>query len=183
MKSEPDWGKVLEEIYSEDLVWEADVDIDMNHPVVATVDMDPEAVKRCLAFLSQTGLIGRVQVGLKADVSRPGKEGVIGTTKSARIRGTHIGLTERGFLVAHQRQMQEQQQNREDERSDRQDSINYIIGLLTFGLLSITVLDSAAYVFVNQGSYLSAYLTVGGGIILVALIAISLVYIDPFSQL
>lgn len=182
MDSEPDWAIVLETIYVEDIVWEADREVDSNHPVVASIDAEPETVNESLAFLSQAGLIGRVQVGLKADISRPGKEGVIGITGTAERKGTHIGLTERGFLVAHQRQMQYEQQNREDRRAERQDTINYLIGLLTFGLVSVTILDSAANVFVSQESVIGAYLTVAGGVIIVALIAIFIFFINPFSM-
>lgn len=142
MSEEPEWAKVLDTVYKENLVWEADADFDEDHPVVSAVDLDSKATQRNLAFLSQAGLIGRLHVGVKADVSYPGREGLMGLSGEAERRGTHTGLTERGFSVAHRREVMQQQEQEEERRIQSQNEVNSAIGYLTLGLLFVTFMDT-----------------------------------------
>lgn len=151
MDNEPEWAKVLDEIYRENIVWSMDEELNDEHPVVSSVDFDPETVQENLALLSQSGLIGQVQVGIRADVPRPGKEGVIGITENARQHGTHVGLTARGFHVAHERDMRKKEQEEQDRRIQSQNEINSAIGYLTLGLLFINFVDTWVATALNGG--------------------------------
>jgi hypothetical protein len=101
------WQKVLRVMYEEGIVWSLDSEIDETHPLVVETDLPAEDVEDALSFLSESGLIGRIQAGAKADYPR---EMVVGISDSARQQGTHIGLTTEGFKVAHNRELQNQQQ-------------------------------------------------------------------------
>jgi hypothetical protein len=102
-----EWQKVLNAMYEHGLVWSVDADIDESHPAVKETDLSEERAKEALSFLSEAGLIGRIQAGAKADYPR---EMTVGISEEARRRGTHIGLTTEGFNVAHERELRNQQE-------------------------------------------------------------------------
>ncbi len=108
--TEPNWEEVLETIYREDIIWGKDEDYDESHPVVSEVSGEAEEVQDTLAYLHQCGLVGSVQAGLHADISRPGKEGLMPMSDSDKRTGAFLGLTPSGFKVAHEREMQKQDQ-------------------------------------------------------------------------
>ena len=194
MSNEPDWVEALETIYNEDLVWPADADFDSDHPVISAVGRDAEVVQDCLAFLSQSGLIGRVHVGVGAEVPRPGKEGIMGIPEQARRKGTHFGLTKMGFSVMHQRRMQERRDKREDQRIERQEEnenqraerqheVNRAIAFLTLGLMTIAVIDSAVRAFVGASVYDKAFQAVYASIVFLFAFIIILNYFGLLSPL
>jgi len=151
MTTQPEWAIVLDKIYKENIVWEPEIEIDKEHPVVKVVGMSAKSVQENLALLDQAGLIGQVHVGISADIPRPDKEGLIGIPEEARSRGTHIGLTERGFSVAHERQVMEKQQEEQDRLIGSQNEINSAIGFLTLGLLFLTFADTWTSAALNAG--------------------------------
>lgn len=107
-------------------------------------------------------------------------------------------ITEEGFQVAHDRRMQQQQQQREDRRVERQQEledqrvkqqeeredrrakrhhqINRAVAFLTLGLMTVTVGDSAARVFVGKNDFFGAFGAVVAGLILVAVFTLVLNY-------
>lgn len=98
-----------------------------------------------------------------------------------RVQGIYE-LTPLGFRVAHERKMQERQDEREDarvnkqeeqenRRAKRQQSINIAVAALTLGLMSVTVIDSFVRAAVGAQSIDLAYGVVFGGIVLVVLFA------------
>ncbi|WP_247729906.1 hypothetical protein [Halovivax limisalsi] len=142
MKDEPNWAVILDTIYRNNVTWPSDTNFDKDHPVVSAVNLDAETVQENLAMLSQSGLVGKTHVGMKADIPRPGKEGLKGITGEARRQGTHVGLTARGFHVAHEREVMEQEQKEQDRRIQSQNEINSAIGFLTLGLLFVNFVDT-----------------------------------------
>jgi hypothetical protein len=138
--TEQDWVRVLEVIYHEDIYWSKDADIDENHPVVSAINMEPEDVKDALAYLNQVELIGSIHVGIKAEISRSGKEGIVGIPENARKTGTHIGLTSKGFEVAHERQLRNSQRR-----------TNIGIGMLTIILAIGSIMQGySAYISLGR---------------------------------
>ncbi|WP_276255611.1 hypothetical protein [Halomontanus rarus] len=142
MDKDPTWTEILNTIYRENIVWSPDADFDEEHPVVSAVELNVKTVQENLAMLSQSGLVGRVHVGIQADIPRPEMESVIGISDGAKRQGTHVGLTARGFHVAHEREVMEQEQEEQDRRIQSQNEINSAIGFLTLGLLFINFTDT-----------------------------------------
>lgn len=137
---EPDWSQVLVTLYQEEVVWSADDDIDGEHELVEATGLEPSELKDELAFLEQTGLVGRIQTGVKVDFPHKGTEGVIGIPNKARRVGTHVGLTPTGFEVAHERELN-QQRNR----------TNRVLAILTAGLFYAALIQAqAAYLQIEQ---------------------------------
>lgn len=159
MTDESDWTIVLQTIYEKDIWWQKDTDIDEDHPVVKLVDMSPETVQNSLAYLSQTQLIGSVKAGMEADVSRPGKEGEMPIADRDRRTGLYIGLTSRGFSVAHDREMRRRRDIQDQRKARQQHDVNLAVAILTIGLISVTVIDSAVRAFVGAGTIIWAYLS------------------------
>jgi hypothetical protein len=80
-------------------------------------------------------------------------------------------MSDEGFQVAHQRWIQEQEDQRireqeknENKRARRQHEVNRAIAFLSLGLLVVTVIDSATRVFVGMESYTKGFLAVGSGL-------------------
>jgi len=159
MTDESDWAIVLQTIYEEDIWWQKDADIDGNHPVVQSVDISPKAVQNSLAYLSQTQLIGSVKAGMEADVSRPGKESEMPIADRDRQTGLYIGLTSRGFSVAHDREMRHRRDIQDQQKARQQHDVNLAVAILTLGLISVTVIDSAVQAFVGAETITWAYLS------------------------
>jgi hypothetical protein len=200
----PEWAELLEAIYEENLVWSAVTDnyhedgpiYGEGHPVYEIVDMDPQQIQKNLAFLLETGLIGTQHIGLDADVPRPGKELVTGISEEARREGTHLGLTERGFAVAHERQMQrrrderenqrlQQQEKNEERRTKQQHTVNRAIAFLTLGLLAVTATDSAVRAFIGANNIPGAYIATLAGAVLTLIFAGVLFFsglLSPYSE-
>lgn len=142
MAEAPVWAEILEKIYRENIVWSPDDDFDDEHPVISEVEFEAETVQENLAMLSQSGLVGRVHVGIPADITRPGKEGIVGMSDRAKREGSHIGLTPRGFHVAHEREVMDQEKDEQDRRIQSQNEINSALGFLTLGLLFVNFSDT-----------------------------------------
>ncbi|MCO8267340.1 hypothetical protein NKF06_12270 [Haloferax sp. AB510] len=177
MSDEPDWAEILETIYRRNIIWSYDTDIEDDHPVVSAVGMDANSVQENLALLSQTGLVGRIHVGRQADISRPEMGGLVGISENARRKGTHIGLTPRGFHVAHEREVMNQEKKEENRRIQSQNKINSAIGILTLGLLFINFADtwvSAALTSRTDNWPLTIWVALGSGAIIIVVITILL---------
>lgn len=88
-------------------------------------------------------------------------------------------MSDEGFQVAHERWIQEQEDQRirkqevnEDQRAQRQHEVNRAIALLSLGLLVVTVIDSATRVFVGMESYKNGFLAVGSGLLFIIVFAV-----------
>lgn len=159
MIEEPNWAIVLHTIYEEDIWWQKDTEIDEDHPVVQSVDLNSKAVQNSLAYLSQAQLIGSVKAGMEADVPRPGKEGEMPIADQDRRTGLYIGLTSRGFSVAHDREMRRRRDLQDQQKARQQHDVNLAVAILTLGLISVTVIDSAVGAFVGAGTVTWAYIS------------------------
>jgi hypothetical protein len=82
--------------------------------------MTDEDVDTGMKFLVETGMVSFVE----------------------RSRGTYA-LTEKGFSVAHDRVVREDQLAEEQTRAERQHDVNRAVAFLTLGLMTVTVFDSA----------------------------------------
>lgn len=104
--SDPDWAKVLSALYAEeDSVYrEIKGELSESHDLVTESGLQTKNVDGALAFLRDQGLVDTEGAG--HEVPESGGE----------ARSTHIGyeLTEKGFEVAHERELQNKQatQNR-----------------------------------------------------------------------
>lgn len=83
-------------------------------------------------------------------------------------------MSDEGFQVAHQRWIQEQEDQRireqeanENQRARRQHEVNRAIAFLSLGLLVVTVIDSVTRVYVGMESYTNAFLAVGTGLLFI----------------
>lgn len=166
MTEESNWDIVLKTIYEDDIWWQKGTDIDEDHPIVQAVDMDAKTVQNSLAYLSQVQLIGNVKAGMQAEVPRPGKEAEVAIADQDRRTGLYIGLTPRGFSVAHDREMRRQRDKEDQRKARQQHDVNLAVAILTLGLLSLTVVDSAVRAFVGGGSLNWAYASLVIGVIL-----------------
>ncbi|WP_144427176.1 hypothetical protein [Halolamina pelagica] len=165
---EPDWATVLETIYEEDIYWGEQEEIDENHPVVQEVDMDPQNVQNTLAYLSQTGLIGNVKAGMTADIPRPGKEGEVPITDADRRSGLYLGLTSKGFEVAHDR-----------EQNQRSQRINRALVMLTWILATSAMIQAIAPIFTVSGLDQLMFSIIGVALLILAYIGIKYTQHDP----
>lgn len=174
MTDESNWSTILQTVYEEDIWWEKDTEVDEDHPVVQETGMDTETVQSSLAYLSQVQLIGTVQAGMKSDVPRPGKESEMPVTSRDRRTGLYLGLTSRGFSVAHDREMRRRRDEQNQREAKQQHDVNLAIALLTLGLISVTVVDSAVQAFVGAGTILWAYSSLSIGVALLIIFTIIL---------
>lgn len=83
-------------------------------------------------------------------------------------------MSDEGFQVAHERWIQEQEDQRireqeenENKRARRQHEVNRAIAFLSLGLLVVTVIDSAIRLFVGMESYTNGFRAVGAGLLFV----------------
>lgn len=171
--SEPDWALVLEKIYKEKLVWSKNAEYDDNHPVISAVDLDTEETQEALAFLYETEMVDSVHIGKASEISRPGKENLISVHKNTRGIGTHIGLSRKGFEVAHER-----------ETNQKRQRVNMGIGILT-GILSFAAMVQAYSAYLSHQSVvdqslLAMMMAVMGGIS-IAIMAI-MIGRDPWEM-
>lgn len=126
-----EWKDTLQIIYDNQILWSKDTDYDSDHPVIEKSDKDPEQVQKDLAFLHEVGLVGPHHVGIKKEISRPDKSALAGLSDHDEQVGTHLGLTPKGFQVAHDRV-----QNKINQE------INRSIVMLTWILAGTAILQS-----------------------------------------
>jgi hypothetical protein len=84
-----------------------------------------------------------------------------------KIDQSRYKLTESGFKLAHERQMQKKKQANEAQRATRSEKINKIAALLTLSLVLTNVIDSGVRVAVGRDSILEGYIYVFLGVILI----------------
>lgn len=125
MSKEPNWTAVLRTLYNHEIT----IDVQMTDRAVAVkvaklTGLDPESVSAAITDLTEIGLV-------ETEHKELGERGY-----------NKIRLTERGFQIAHEREMNTQQEEREDDRIERQNEINRAIGFLTVGLLVTTLFDT-----------------------------------------
>lgn len=174
MNGDPDWAVILRTIYEEDIWWLKDAEIDESHPVVQAVELTPREVQNALAYLSQAQLIGSVKAGMEADIPRPGKEGEMPIADRDRRTGLYIGLTSRGFSVAHDREMRRRRDEQDRREAKQQHDVNLAVAILSLGLIAVTVVDSAVRAFVGAGTIVWAYTSLILGVILFLAFAVVL---------
>lgn len=132
--AEKDWVTVLRTIYEEDLIWTRTRNVGEDHKAVEKTELDANAVQDSLAFLWRSGLIGEVDVGVHAEVPRSGKHGYVGPRRSGDEEPiAHFGLTEKGFQVMHDREMNATRHN-----------LNFALVVFTFALVGVTLLQALA---------------------------------------
>jgi hypothetical protein len=137
---DPDWKDTLQIVYNNQILWSKDTDCDSNHPVVKKSDKEPEQVQEDLAFLHEVGLIGPHHVGVKKEISRPNKSALAGLSDHAEKVGTHLGLTPKGFEVAHNRVQTEASQE-----------INRTLVILTWILAGTATIQALTAIVGLQG--------------------------------
>jgi hypothetical protein len=166
MSGERDWAIILRAIYEDDIWWQKDEEIDENHPVVQAVDMDVERVQSALAYLYQVNLIGSTKAGMGADVPRPGKEYETPLADHDKRTGLYLGLTSRGFSVAHDREIQRRRDEQDLREAKQQHDVNLAVAILSLGLISVTVVDSAVRAFVGAEAIFPASASLAVGVLL-----------------
>lgn len=93
-----------------------------------------------------------------------------------KVNQSEYKLTESGFKLAHERQMQKKKQANEAQRATRNQRINKIAAVLTFSLILINTLDSGVRAAVGRNANGEANLYVILGIVLVVVTGILLLY-------
>lgn len=124
---DPDWAKVLEVFYE-------------NNPSFEYTE-DPSEIHSFLDYdsrLEGIDLVGEIRLLKKigalevntttADLTGDGK-------RNESIK--YISLTPRGFDVAHERSLRNEQQEFEEEQTNRQNELSSAVGILTMGLLVV----------------------------------------------
>lgn len=161
-KEQPDWAVVLEALY-EGQYSKVDFSRDPHTPELTTykeiaeqTPLDPSEVKDAMRYMANAGLIHSPTPGDRVE---------------------DIIIKPKGFEVAHQRRLLryreeressriEQQENNEDQRAERQNQINKLIGFLTFGLLAVTFFDTAVSAV---GTDAAAVLLIFEGIVIIGI--------------
>ncbi|NEU55560.1 hypothetical protein [Halorussus sp. MSC15.2] len=89
--------------------------------------------------------------------------------------GKRFGLTAEGFKIAHEREMQEYQTEREDDRDRRQHDVNRAIALLTIALVLINFIRAGVTGLVGTDADPDiVYIILGFGGILAVVISVGL---------
>lgn len=127
---EPDWAKVLSILYAEEdsIYREIKGELSESHDLVTESGLETDKVEAALAFLRDQGLVETGGAG--HEVPEGGGE----------ARATHIEyeLTEKGFEVAHERELQ-----------NKQETQNRIVAAFTV-LVGISALVQAVSVVATQ---------------------------------
>lgn len=179
MPSEPTWARVLDALYDhrmrgEDFDEKGYSKLARSHAIAEELgDIEPAEVHAVLRELKRYGLIHDLQSGRES-------------------KGFH--LTEKGFEVAHEREIQKKrreheealQENRRElqemmadeaeERGRRQHEVNRAIGFLTLGLLTVSLIQAgvaatsmSSRIEVSPGVFLAAGAAVTGVVAIIIL--------------
>lgn len=137
---EPDWAKVLSVLYAEeDSVYrQMEGDLSESHNLVTESGLEADNVEGALAFLRDQGLI---ETGTAGGMVPEGEE---------EVRSTHIEyeLTEKGFEVAHKRELREQQQDLMENQNKSTDTLaDFTI------ILAVTALVQALAAIISVPRY------------------------------
>lgn len=135
--NDPLWPEVLDWMYSHrispqyfDRMDEHSSEVQLRR-VSEVIDEDVETAEETLEYMSEVGLLEEFLL------PRSGK--------------SIFGLSERGFEVAHDRQLAKHRAEREIWRDERQNSINKGIAVLTLGLILIGAIDTTVRAGVGSG--------------------------------
>lgn len=134
-EKEPTWAVVLHTLY-ENTMAGGEFDeygyhrMSRNAAIANEVDRDRGEVVRSLSQMENQGLINEPN----------------------RNIGQGYTLTEKGFDVAHSRELRRQEQRREQQRDKRQHGVNRAIGYLTLGLVLTGVLQMTITALLGIGS-------------------------------
>lgn len=136
---EPDWAKVLEVLYNEeDSVYrEIEGELSSSHDLVEKSELTVDEVNSALVFLREQGLVEQEGVGQRV-------------TKNEEEQWTHIKyeLKEKGFDVAHERELRKKQQNLTEEQKEATDTLaDFTV------ILGVTALVQALAAVVSASRY------------------------------
>lgn len=152
MPEEPTWAVVLNSLYKTRLAGE---EFHEDRRIVILADE-----------------IGRSKTEISNVLSQMSDQGLINIPSSYK---ESLTLTEKGFDVAHTRELRRQEQRREQKRDKRQHDVNRAIGFLTVGLLftgflqawiAALVGEEARLLFINGALLLGFGVVVGIAVLL-----------------
>lgn len=198
MDNEPDWAKVLRVLYYEGgrlHDWQEPDDFGAIRPE----DVGTEEYHKYIEWHEE---LASIQYQRIDDETRLGHEAIndalnwldkhnLVTKKEPVTDGEYqyearcpVKLNQSGFELAREQAMLNREEQREEQRTRQQHSVNRAVAYLTLGLMTVTVLDSAVRAFVGRGDFLPAFYTVIAGGVLVLLFAAVLGHfglLSPYS--
>lgn len=124
-EEEPTWAVVLHALYENKM---------------AGSDFDKYGYHRMSRNIAIADEVDRNQEEITLSLSQMSNQGLV--NKPSRNTGKGYTLTEKGFDVAHTRDLRRQEQRREQKRDKRQHEVNRAIGFLTIGLLFTGLLQA-----------------------------------------
>lgn len=140
--SQPDWAKILSYLYNEQetISFLAGSDISETADIVSSTELDPQVIHDELERMERLDL---VSIDSRSTAPGPATE-----RRESYDRVAEYSLSEKGFDVAHERELRQEQQNLIENQSDATDTLaDFTV------ILGVTALVQAAAAVVTANRY------------------------------